>query len=481
MSYDTVALVSREPDLATVARVLEHIAPGLWLQPHADTALLRLRDDQGSLLATVEPGLPLASSQEIGRLLGPEQQDSAPDPCWWVEIRARPDTAGRRIADDFAQTLVARLGGTVWTSGQADTDYWEEGSHPAADRVTDHAVLVTQDRPVVPWSPWLADAAVHSGRDRVLQLRTPASSRLTLSAWTAVNSSTGMWVVQDPGGGHFDGVTGLPLSWDEHRGFVRHAPEPPGKRTDRSVNDAPQGPVSTFLEPPPTGTHVEVRLSTVHSEGTEPRIGRGAEILAECLSGPPPIVWGLHEPATHAWDPAQMLAVARRRAPERLLLHFAGPWELGHPYVGRIGLTWASGALCEEMTLSVGLEQGGEGTLFALPEAVQALGEAGVLDTLWARRRVGRPDATHEPAWRGLGSALGFAIGPERVRQVGLPATENGPLSGTPLGEPEHGSVWYPALSDVDDPKRALMALRGQWAHLAAHAGKRSPGHTQDH
>lgn len=478
MSYDTVALVAREPDLETVIRVLEHIAPELWLHPHTDSALLELRDEQGSLLAAVEPGLPLAARQEIGRLLGPEHQDAAPDPCWWVETRARPNTAGRRIADDFARTLTARLGGTVWTSGQADTDFWAQGPHPAADQVTDHAVLVTQDRPVVPWSSWLADVVVRCGRERVLQLRTPVSSRLTLSAWTAVTASAGMWVVQDGDGDHFEGVTGLPLSWEEDRGFVRHMPGSPEKRTSRTTDDVPQGPVPRFLDPPPTGTHLEIRLSTVHPHDEEPRLGRGAEILADCLSGPPPVAWGLHEPATQAWDPALILASARHHAPGRLLLHFAGPWELGHPYVGRIGLTWIGGALSEEVTMLMGLEQVGERTLSALTEAVQALGEADVLDTLWARRYVGRPDTTHEPTWRGLGSALGLAIGPRRVRQVGLPATENGPLPGTPFGKPEHRSVWYPALGDVDDPRRALKALRAQWEHLASHAEKRLPGHT---
>ncbi|MGW5876816.1 DUF6177 family protein [Nocardiopsis terrae] len=480
MSYDTVALVAQEPDLATVARVLEHIAPGLWLQPRTDSGLLELRDDRGSLLAAVEPGLALGSRQEIGRLLGPEQQDAAPAPCWWVETRARPDAAGRRIADDVARTLTARLGGTAWTSGQADTTFRAQTPHPAADQVTDHAVLVTQDRPVVPWSSWLADAMVRCGRERILQLRTPASSRLTLSAWTAVTASAGMWVVHDGDGGHFDGVTGLPLSWEEHRGFVRHMPGPPERRAAEATGGVPHGPVPAFLQPPPPGTHLEVRLSTVHPAGEEPRLGRGVEILAEYLSGPPPAAWGPHEPATRAWDPALMLASARHHAPGRLLLHFAGPWELGRPYVGRIGLTWANGALSEEVTLLMGLEQGGEAALSALPEAVRALGEADVLDTLWARHRTGRSDTTHEPAWRAPGSALGFAVGPRRVRLVGLPATENGPLPGTPFGPPEHRSVWYPTLGDVDEPRRALKALRTQWEHLAAHAGKGPPRRTTD-
>ena len=486
MSYDTVALVAREPDLETVTRVLEDTAPGLWLHPHPDTALLELRDDDGALLATVEPGLAMASRQEIGRLLGQDTQDSAPDPCWWVETRARPDEAGRRVADDFAQVLVDRLGGTVWTSGPADSEFrpgpgvdggagsWAaaetDTGHPAADRVTDSAVLVTQDRAVVPWSSWLADAAINAGRDRMLQLRTPRSSRLTLSTWTAVTNAHGMWVVQDGHGGHFDGMTGLPLTWDGLHGFVRHLPDPPGKRSLDETGQVPQGPVPAFLAPPPTGTHLEVRLSIVHP-ADEPRIGCGAEILGECLSGPPPAAWDLHEPLTRPWDPARMLNSARRRAPERLLLHFAGPWEQGHPYVGRIGLTWAGDVLTEEVTLVVGLEPGAERqSLARLAETVKALGERDLLDTLWARRFVGRPDTTHEPTWRGLGSALGIGIGPRRVESVGLEATESGPLPGTPFGPPEHRSVWYPALGDVDDPRRAMKALRAQWQHLADHA-----------
>lgn len=477
MSYDTVALVAQEPGLETVTRVLEQIVPGLWLRPHPDTALLELREEQGPLLATVEPGLAIASHQEIGRLLGAEKQDIAPDPCWWVETRARPDDAGHRVADDFARTLAELLGGTVWASGPADSGFragpgfQPEHAHPAADRVTDGAVLVTQDRPVVPWSSWLADATIHGGPDRMLQLRTPRTSRLTLSAWTAVSNAHGMWVVQDGHGGHFDGVTGLPLTWDGRQGFVRHLPDPPRKRRKKPVGRVPEGPVPAFLGEPPTGTHLEVRLSTVHPADEEPRIGRGAESLAECLSGPPPAAWDLHEPLTRPWDPARMLNSARHRAPERLLLHFAGPWEQGHPYAGRIGLTWDGGVLAEEVTMVVGLEPGAEGqSLARLAETVEVLGERDLLDTLWARRFVGRPDTTHEPVWRGLGSALGIAVGPQRVESVGLQATENGPLPGTPFGPPEQRSVWYPALGDVDDPRRALKSLRAQWQHLAEHA-----------
>ncbi|WP_017609801.1 DUF6177 family protein [Nocardiopsis xinjiangensis] len=471
MSYDTVALVAREPGLERVIRVLEQTASDLWVSPHPDTAMLELRDGDGALLATVEPGLAMASRQEIGRLLGQDTQDTAPDPCWWVETRARPDEAGRRVADGFAQTLAARLGGTVWTSGPADTAFWTETAHPAIDRVTDRAVLVSQDRPVVPWSSWLADAAVRGGGERGLQLRTPASSRLTLSAWTAVTASRGLWVVQDGDGGHFDGTSGLALSWDEQQGFVPHVPDPPGKRRRKPVGQVPEGPVPAFLDEPPTGTHLEVRLSIVHPEGEEPRIGRGAEVLAECLSGPPPAAWDLHEPLTRPWDPARMLDSARHRAPERLLLHFAGPWEQGHPYVGRIGLTWSGDVLSEEVTMLVGLEQGAEGqSLSRLAETVEALGERDLLDTLWARRFVGRPDTTHVPVWRGLGSPLGIAVGPRRAEKVGLTATENGPIPGTPFGPPEHRSVWYPALGDVDDPRRALKVLRAQWQHLTEHA-----------
>ncbi|MEU3025359.1 DUF6177 family protein [Nocardiopsis alba] len=476
MSYDTVALVAQEPGLETVARTLERTVPGLWVQPRPGTGLFELREDDGSLVATVEPGLALASRREIGRLLGPEQQDAAPDPCWWVETRARPDDTGRKVADGIARALTDRLGGTVWTSGPTDIDFRVDPPHPAVDRVTDRAVLVTQDRTVVPWSSWLADALLAGGPERALQLCTPASSRLTLSAWAALNSANGLWAVQDGDGGHFDGVTGLPLSWDEHLGFVRDWPDPRDER-DRSVDDRVlRGPVPAFVEQPPTGTHLEVRLSTVHPAGVEPRLGLGAEILASCLSGPSPTAWGHHEPLTLAWDPAGMLASARHRAPERLSLHFAGPWELGHPYTGRIGLTWVDGVLSEEVTMVVGLEQGAEGVLSALDEAVETLGEAGVLDTLWVRRFNGRPDTTHAPVWRGLGSALGIAIGPRRVERVGIPATENGPLRGTPFGAPEHRSVWYPAPGDVDGPRQALRALRAQWEHLAPEKESRDRG-----
>ena len=53
-------------------------------------------------------------------------------------------------------------------------------AHPAADRATPEALVVEQDRGVVPLSTWMVDAALVATRGgRLLQIVTPADSRLT--------------------------------------------------------------------------------------------------------------------------------------------------------------------------------------------------------------------------------------------------------------------------------------------------------------
>ena len=42
-------------------------------------------------------------------------------PAWWVEIRATARDGAREIAEKYAQTLINRLGGKVWTSAGVQT------------------------------------------------------------------------------------------------------------------------------------------------------------------------------------------------------------------------------------------------------------------------------------------------------------------------------------------------------------------------
>lgn len=58
--------------------------------------------------------------------------------------------------------------------------------------LTEEAAVVVEDRPVVPFSPWLADAlAAHARQGRGLQLVTPPGSRLTEAVATLLTAPPG--------------------------------------------------------------------------------------------------------------------------------------------------------------------------------------------------------------------------------------------------------------------------------------------------
>ncbi|HZA80953.1 MAG TPA: DUF6177 family protein, partial [Actinomycetes bacterium] len=88
-------------------------------------------------------------------------------------------------------------------------------AHPAVDVVTGRVAVVLQDRPVVPLTAWLADAARQcAGSGRGLQVVTPPGSRLTTPLRFALDGPDTRWVVRDGGGSCHDGLTGRLLHWD---------------------------------------------------------------------------------------------------------------------------------------------------------------------------------------------------------------------------------------------------------------------------
>lgn len=56
MSYDVVALVTHAPDDRAIVNALRDVDPELWLHWHGDTNLLQIRNEDGPLPATIEPG-----------------------------------------------------------------------------------------------------------------------------------------------------------------------------------------------------------------------------------------------------------------------------------------------------------------------------------------------------------------------------------------------------------------------------------------
>ncbi|RKS10330.1 hypothetical protein DFP74_6093 [Nocardiopsis sp. Huas11] len=481
MSYDVVALVAGRPDERAVIDALQDLDQDLRLHQHGDTAVLQIRDEAGRLLATLEPGRPIECWDDVARLLDADIVAGLPDPCWWVETRARPDEQGREVAHRFADRLALRLGGAVWTSGQADFGLWqgdevrddgkdeeEDGSgHPAIERTAARAVLIAQDRPVVPFSSWLSDAVATRARDKVLQVLTPHASRLTYGARTFVAGPLGRWVVRGEDGGHYDGLTGLPLHWDDEDGF-RADKEPVG--VDWAAREPDAEPVPGFRADfaETAGTQLVVDVSVRHGDTSEPRLGRAAEVVAEHLAGAPPTVWGPHEPALMAWGTGRLAEFVRERAPRPSVLYLSGPLGQGHPFSGQIRATWRGTRVQERISVAVGFEDEAAAPFDALPALVEELAAEGLLDGLRIGRLPGRTDTTYVPLWAGPAVPVGIAIGPDRLRRIGAGLAQAGPMKGTLLGEDEHQAAWYPVLADAAAPLRALDLIGRQSAHLSA-------------
>lgn len=173
-------------------------------------------------------------------------------------------------------------------------------SHPAADRVTAEALIVEQDRSVVPLSAWLADAAVTAGTsDRVMQVLTPATSRITYPLELLITDGGGQWVVREARERFRDGLTGVPLRWNGGR----FAP----------VDGAPSAPPD---EASPRESSIEVQVTTLHPATDALQLGACAEATTHALTGAAPTGWGVSEPVAQPWSPREITSYCRDRAPD---------------------------------------------------------------------------------------------------------------------------------------------------------------------
>ncbi len=112
MTYDVIALCAREPDGGALLAALHAAAPGLRVL--TTDPVVRLLDDTGTTLVSIEGPRALAVPGEAERLLG---VPDAPEPAWWVESRAATghDAAGV-VARRFSAALISVTGGTSWSS-----------------------------------------------------------------------------------------------------------------------------------------------------------------------------------------------------------------------------------------------------------------------------------------------------------------------------------------------------------------------------
>jgi len=305
-------------------------------------------------------------------------------------------------------------------------------THPAVDVVTERVAVVLQDRPVVPFSAWLADAVRQcAGSGRGLQLVTPPASRLTTPLRFALDGPDTRWVVRDSGGGTcYDGLSGRLLRWDGGA-FV---PTPVDPDAGRAL--APE-----FVDPDAArgGQRLVLDVRLRHPATATARLGGALEVLCAALTGEPPRGWGTAEPATEPWDRGELTAFARRRAPAPTLLIVVGGGR--RPAVATTRVSRAASGVDEAVTLVVGGP--GEAPLDALPELADAVAGTEPLVSMLAQVCPGPTDTTWEPRLAGFPVPVGMAVGPEEVGRLGVANALDAPVPlARRLGEQERPAVW---------------------------------------
>ncbi|MEV5825868.1 DUF6177 family protein [Spirillospora sp. NPDC052242] len=287
-------------------------------------------------------------------------------------------------------------------------------AHPAVDTRTDAAVVVVQDRPLVPLSSWLVDAIATADRP-AFHLLTPHDSRITPPLRTALGGTGARWVVREPGdAGYYDGLTGEPLDWDGSM-FVPVPGAPPAAYEAAERTD---------------GHHLVLEVSVVHRATAALELGRIAETIGEILAGGVPLCWGTSEPALWAWDRARLTDLCRHRAPRGTFVVIVGP---GLGFIGTQRVTRTASGVKETLTFVVG-RTGPEPPLRPLVRLADGLAADGVLHALTAHWTDGRADLTHAPRRHRTFEHLGLAI---RERA--------GDGRGRPIGTDAHPGTWFGA------------------------------------
>ncbi|MFI6676962.1 hypothetical protein [Kribbella sp. NPDC050470] len=115
MTYDLVALVDGRPSSADVLAGLAAAGEELGVRAVSGGAVVQLCGEDNLPLVSIELPLLIQVPGEVERMLG-TTVGVVDTPAWWVEIRATARDGAREVAEQYATTLINRLGGKVWTS-----------------------------------------------------------------------------------------------------------------------------------------------------------------------------------------------------------------------------------------------------------------------------------------------------------------------------------------------------------------------------
>ncbi|WP_030980678.1 DUF6177 family protein [Streptomyces sp. NRRL S-1824] len=471
MTKDVIALTRRMPDPLTVLAGLLSGGPDKLVETVGEDAVVRLCDEEGRPLVSVEAPLLVQVAGEAERLLGA----TAPAvPFWWTEARATTGVEeAERLAGTFAARLISLAGGSAWPPEAArsvavvKTDGVSVAPTPAAaqpaiDALTDKVAVVIQDRPVVAMTAWLSDA-FRATADAELGLQIVTSPGTTLSP-AVRNSLTGWpsrWVVQDERDGYYDGLSGAVLRWQN--GMFA-----PVEAADATPDD-PRTPVAaSFKEFADTGERqLAISFRTVHPADDRLVLGGALESVWRELTGNPPAGWGTAEPANLPWSLRQLTDVAHDRSPAPTWVVVVGSPERPGLATVRIGRT--TGGVEEDVTLAFGYGAGEEPPVDALPRVAEILATRHHLQSMLIQIRKARRDLAVPPRFEGPGVPVAFVLGAEEVREMPGDRARRTPLSEPPvqLGPKTRPALYYPMpgdpsdLSGWQDFERLMRHLKG--------------------
>ncbi|MBX6767709.1 MAG: hypothetical protein IRY90_11250, partial [Actinomadura rubrobrunea] len=260
------------------------------------------------------------------------------------------------------------------------------------DALTDQAMVVLQDRPVVALHAWLAEALDDCiGSGRTLQLVTPIGARLSLPLRSVVAGRAAQWVVRD-GDGYYEGLTGRPLQWNG----ATFVPVPEARDYAPGYTSRPTAPIGAQLSLIYRSQHGPARV-----------LGGAANRLLQLLTGKGPVGWGPAEPLAHPWQPDRFTEYARGRPSARLIVMGDGP----RPAQAVCEFTAAdAGVVIEVTTVTVGYGGDDPPPLQHLPSLVGALAADQPVVSLFVQLVPGRVDLTTEPRWMGAPGPVALAV-----------------------------------------------------------------------
>ncbi len=291
-------------------------------------------------------------------------------------------------------------------------------TRPAADALTPKAMVVLQDRPVVPFTGWLADGLrLCSETRRGLQVVTPPESRITMPLRLVLTGANSRWVIRSDGG-FYDGLTGVPLRWDGSAFVV----EPEATTYAPGYTTPPGGPLGAQLT-------VTFRVRHVPDGG----VGGPADQVCRALTGEPPGGWGTAEPATALWRLEDLSELFQSRSSSATWLTIVGGG--GRPAVGTMLLSQVGDAVEEAVTLVVGYADPQEAPVASLPSIVGALAVEYPLMSFFAQLSPGRPDLTTGPRWVGAAAPIGMAVSGTAAGPPGIPAQQ--------IADVRSPTTWY--------------------------------------